>query len=76
MIKKEIKDMAESKRRVKESNLWHKLLKKVGFEKPKETVTIIKQPYIEENVMIGKVVTEVPQKEDVVVESVLMKNSD
>ena len=48
---------------MKESNLWHKLLRKVGLEKsPKEsivlkktTAAVVKEPYIEENIMLGRV---------------------
>ena len=36
--------MAVSRKKVKESNLWHKFLKKIGFEKePKVKMVDIKQ---------------------------------
>ena len=59
IIQQEGRDFAESRRRVKESNLWHKFLRKVGLEKPAEVTTTIfnstKEPYIEENIMLGNV---------------------
>ncbi len=45
IIQQEGRDFAESRKRVKESNLWHKFLKKVGWEKPATAkVTIVKEP--------------------------------
>ncbi len=35
IVQQEGRDFAESKKRVKESNLWHKFLKKVGLERSK-----------------------------------------
>ena len=32
-VRQEAQKMAESRKKVKESNLWHKFLKKIGFEK-------------------------------------------
>ncbi len=45
VVRWEAQKMAESRKKVKESNLWHKFLKKIGLEKePKVQKIEIKQP--------------------------------